>query len=188
MNGSKRFKRESTTFEHLPNELFVEVFGYLNGVDTVYAFSHLNIRFQCLIDDYARDFDFKCVSKAKFDFVTQLHHIHQWRSLRLSDDDQTPGQIKSFCQLFPLAQHIHQIQSLAVLNMTPIYAQEFLPQIGSLEYLTSLSIGKICGFNIQPFELPSLKRLVLTSCKYTDWITVGDQCLNPISIINLFLF
>jgi hypothetical protein len=174
MNGLKRFKRESTTLEHLPNELFVEFFGYLNGVDTVYAFSNLNTRFQCLINDYVRDFDFKFVSKAKFDFVTQLHHIHRWRSLRLSDGDQTPGQIKSFCQLFPLAQHIHQIQSLAVLDMTPMYAQEFLPQIGSLKCLTSLSIGRICGFNIQSFELPSLKRLVLTSCRYTYWITVRN--------------
>jgi hypothetical protein len=175
MNEPKRFKRESTIFEYLPNELFLEIFGYLNGVDTVYAFSKLNIRFQCLINDYVKDFDFKFVSKAKFDFITRLHHIHQWRSLCLSDDDKTPGQIKLFCQLFPLAQHIHQIQILAVLNMTPTYAQEFLTQIESFENLTSLSIGRICGFNIQSIELPSLKRLVLTSCKYTSWIMVRNR-------------
>jgi len=175
MNEPKRFKRESTILEHLPNELFVEIFGYLNGVDTVYAFSQLNIRFRCLINDYVRNFDFKFVSKAKFDFITRLHDTHQWRSLCLSDGDKTPGQIKSFCQLFPLAKHIHQIQSLAALDMTPKYAQEFLLQIGSFENLTSLSIGRICGFNIPSIELPSLKRLVLTSCKYTSWIMVSHR-------------
>lgn len=174
MDQRKRFKRESTIFEYLPNELFVEIFGYLNGVDTIYAFSQLNIRIQCLLNEYVQDFDFKCVSKAKFYFILQLHNTHRWRSLCLSDSDKTPGQIKSFCQLFPPAQYIHQIQSLTVLNMTPKYAHEFLLKIESFDNLTSLSIEKICGFNIQSFELPSLKRLVFTSCKYTDWIMVNE--------------
>jgi hypothetical protein len=175
MSESKRFKRESTILEYLPNELFVEIFGYLNGVDTIYAFSKLNIRFQCLLNDYVKSFNFKSVSKAKFDYVTQVHNIHQWRSLCLSDDDNTPGQIKLFCRLFPPAQYIHQLKSLTALNMTLTYAQEFLLQIGSFNNLISLSIGTVCGFDIRAIELPSLKRLVLTSCKHTNWLMVSES-------------
>jgi hypothetical protein len=134
----KRSKRESTTFEDLPNELFVEIFGYLNGVDTVYAFSQLNIRFQCLLNNYVTNFNFKSVSKAKFYFIIQRHDTHRWRSLCLSDDDNTPGQIELFCQLYPPAKYIHRLESLAVLNMTPKYAQGFLLQIGSFSNLISL--------------------------------------------------
>ena len=43
-------------------------------------------------------------AKRKFDLIIQLHNTHQWRSLCLSNSDATPGQIESFCQLFPLAQ------------------------------------------------------------------------------------
>ncbi|CAF0747201.1 unnamed protein product [Rotaria sordida] len=179
MSEPKRFKRESTLFEHLPNELFVEIFGYLNGVDAVYAFSQLNIRFQRLLNYYVNNFDFKSVSKAKFNYITQLHDIHRWRSLCLSNDDNTPGQIKYFSQLFPPNEYIHQLESLTVLHMKPENAQEFLLQIRSLNNLVSLSIGLICGLNIQSMELPSLKRLVLTSCKHTYWIK-NFHCLKSL--------
>jgi hypothetical protein len=174
MSDSKRFKHQSTILEDLPNELFVEIFGYLNGVDTVYAFSQLNFHLQCLLNHYVKNFNFKTVSKAKFHFVTRLHDIHRWRSLYLSDDDDTPGQIRFFCQLFPPAKYIQQLQSLTALNMIPKYAQEFLLQIGSFNNLISLSIGTVCGIDIQSIELPSLKRLILTSCKHTHWLMVSE--------------
>jgi len=174
MAEPKRFKRDYTSLEQLPNELFVEIFRYLTGVDTVYAFSQLNNRFQSLLNNYVNIFDFKSISKAKFDFVTQHHDIHQWRSLCLSEDDQTPGQIKLFCQLFPPAQYISQLQSLDVLNMQPKFAQEFLSQLVSFDHLVSLTIGNICGENILPFQLPSLRRLVINSCKHMKWTMVGE--------------
>jgi len=41
-------------------------------------------------------FDFKSLSKAKFDFVTRKYKIDHWRS---SDDNKTPGQIKYISQI-----------------------------------------------------------------------------------------
>jgi hypothetical protein len=38
MSKQKRIKRDNTSFEQLPNELFIEIFRSLNGVDIVYAF------------------------------------------------------------------------------------------------------------------------------------------------------
>ncbi|CAF0958062.1 unnamed protein product [Adineta steineri] len=171
MSKSKRFKRESTTFEYLPNEICVEIFSYLNGVDTVYAFSSLNLRFQSLINNYVDIFNFKSISKKKFDFVIQHHHnIQQWRSLCLSNNDDTPGQIKLFCQLIPSINYIHQLQSLTILNAQDKDTEKFLLKISSFNNLVSLSIENVCGVSIQSINLPTLQRLTLTSCKYTSWL------------------
>ncbi|CAF0944792.1 unnamed protein product [Adineta steineri] len=170
MTESKRFKRESTTFEYLPNEVCVEVFSYLNGVDTVYAFSSLNSRFQSLINNYVDIFNFKSVSKKKFCFVIQHRNIKRWRSLCLSNNDDTPGQIKLFCQLFPSTKYIHQLQSLTILNTQRIDTERFLLQVPLFNNLVSLSIENVCGVSIQSINLPKLQQLTLTSCKYTSWL------------------
>jgi hypothetical protein len=175
MSESKRFKRDFTSLEQLPNELFIEIFAFLNGVDIVYALSQLNTRFQFLLIQYVNIFDFKSISKSKFHYIIQHHDIHQWRSLRLSEDDETPGQIRLFCQLYPPHQYISQLQSLCALNMTFKYAGEFLCQLVSFDHLVSLEIGNICGENIQPFQLPSLKRLIVTACKHTAWMRVNKH-------------
>jgi hypothetical protein len=77
MSNLKQVKHDVPSFEQLPNELFAEVFGSINSVDTVYAFSQLNTRFLRLLNNYLTVFDFKSVSKAKFDYVTQQHDIYQ---------------------------------------------------------------------------------------------------------------
>jgi hypothetical protein len=174
MSESKRFKGYYTSFEQLPNELFLHIFGYLNGVDAVYAFSQMNNRFRYLLINYINIFDFKSISKAKFDCVTKHHDTYQWRSLRLSDDHETPGQIKLFCQLYPPHRYLSQLQSLCIFSLKPKYAQEFVSQLVSFDHLVSLTIGTICGENIEPFELPSLKRLVVTACGHTDWMMVSE--------------
>ncbi|CAF0944813.1 unnamed protein product [Adineta steineri] len=195
MSKSKRFKRESTTFEYLPNEICVEIFSYLNGVDTVCAFSSLNIRFQSLVNNYVDIFNFKSISKKKFDFVIQHHHnIQQWRSLCLSNNDDTPGQIKLFCQLFPSTNYIHQLQSLTILNAQDKDTEKFVLQIPLFNNLVSLSIENVCGFNIQTINLPTLQRLTLTSCKHTSWImncpslksleyTIADNCTHDHKLV-----
>jgi hypothetical protein len=115
------------------------------------------------------------ISKAKFEFITRHHDIHQWRSLRLSDDDRTPGQIKLFCQLFPPAQYISQLQSLSVVNMRKKYGKELFAQLRTFDHLVSLTIGKICGHYLVPIALPSLNRLVVNSCGQTYWMTVSGD-------------
>ncbi|CAF3390938.1 unnamed protein product [Rotaria sp. Silwood1] len=163
----------------LPNELFLEVFEYLNGVDIIYAFSQLNNRFQHLLINYVHTFDFTSITKAKFDYVTQHHDIHRWKSLRLSEDEQTPGQIRLFAQLFPFSQYISQLQSLSIINMKPSFAKIILSQFISFDHLISLTITTICGENIQPFKLPSLKQLVFTGCKHNNWIK-NFHCLESV--------
>ncbi|CAF1384626.1 unnamed protein product [Adineta steineri] len=170
MSTSKRFKPDYTCLERLPNELFVEIFGYLTGVDATYAFSQLNYRFQQLLLTYVNTFDFQSVSKLKFDYVTKHHDIQQWQSLRLSNNDQTPGQIRLFSQLYSPLQYLSQLQVLSLINIESKLIEEYFSPLVSYDQLISLTIGNICGENMQSLELPSLKRLVINACKHTDWI------------------
>ncbi|CAF2388423.1 unnamed protein product [Rotaria sp. Silwood2] len=71
MNVSKCFQHHFILIEQLPNELSLETFDYLNGVDIAYAISQLNDRFQHLLIKYVNTFDFKSINKVKFDYVTQ---------------------------------------------------------------------------------------------------------------------
>lgn len=173
MSNNKRFKREPTLLEQLPNELFIEIVSYLNGVDALYAFSQLNTRFQHVTFNYCSIFDFKSVSKAKFDFVIRQEDKQQWRWLRLSDDFDTPGQITLFFRQVSLANDLSQLRSLTLVNSSQEDKTVLLSQINSLVNLESLSIDSICGKDMSPIDLPLLKRLIVSSCCHTDWMKVN---------------
>ena len=172
MNPEKRFKAASTVLEQLPNELFVEIFAYLSGADVVYSFSQLNIRIKNLILNYCHTFDFQSVHKTKFDLVIQQHNPRHWHSLRLSNDDETPGQIEYFLRLHPLNQRVSQLKSIAFADVNPINGNVLLSQLPSLVNLVSLTIKSVCGECLSSLSLPSLKRLVLTSCACSNCIMV----------------
>jgi hypothetical protein len=193
--GKKRSKQTSSTLlEHLPNEIFVEIFSYLNGIDAAFAFLQLNYRFQSLLFEYCQLFDFKSISKTKFDLVLEQHDRLRWKSLQLSNDDDTPGQIEYFIENYPLIKHFSQLQSLSILKLKspdklkilidefrsllkstskPLYTYEILvDQLRSLTNLQSLTIESICGTAMTNLNFPKLKRLVLSSCRNTKWIMV----------------
>jgi hypothetical protein len=139
-------------------------------------------------------FDFKSISKAKFDLVLQQHDRLRWKSLQLSNDDDTPGQIEYFIENYPLIKHFSQLQSLSILKLKssdrlkilidhfislaistskPPYTYEILvDQLRSLTNLQSLTIESICGTAMTNLNFPKLKRLVLSSCRNTKWIMV----------------
>ena len=57
-----------THFEDLPNEFIFGILDFLDGYDTLVAFSHLNTRFQgLLICSYSRfKLKFQLISKSEF--------------------------------------------------------------------------------------------------------------------------
>ena len=174
MVARKRFKRDSTLLEYLPNELFIEIFSYLSDVDTVCAFSRLNQRFHYLILNYCYNFNFTSVSKVRFDYVIRQHDIHRWRSLCLSDDDHTPGQINTFLSIVSFAEHISQLKALSMVNMQTNTAFGIFFTTNIMPTSCSLSIGSICGKTIPLLELSSLKHLVIVSCMHTSWMKVDN--------------
>lgn len=175
MNMEKCKESVSMLLEHLPNELFVEIFSYMNGIDTIFAFSQLNNRFECLLLKCCQSFNFKSISKRKFDFILQKYkNIFQCKSLQLCNDDNTPGQIEYFCKYYSLITLCPYLESLSILKIEPIYGYTFLlEQLQSLTNLKLLIIESICGETMFKFNLPKLKRLILKSCTNTKWINVN---------------
>lgn len=172
----KRSKHDSTVMEDLPNELLFETFHYLNCVDVIHCFTPLNQRFRSLVRAQQSQFDFKSVSKAKMKRFIHEHNtlgVLQWKILRLSDDEQTPGQIAFFFEQFPYQQHTSQLESLSLIHMKPNYAQRLLPQLEIFTNLVSLTLGNICGKQIVALNLPSLRSLAITSCKCNKWMQVS---------------
>lgn len=172
MNGNKRFKPEPTSLEQLPTELFIDIFRYLNGVDAVFAFSQLNTRFEDMIFKFSLVFDFKSMSKAKFDFVTEYHQKERWLALGLSNAYDTPGQIEYFCKRYSLANEFTLLRSLSLGDMQIKDTDALFPQLKALTNLVSLSIGSFCGKRMPLLELPQLKRLTVHTCFHTEWMKV----------------
>ena len=166
--------RGSLSLEDLPNELFFEIFRYLNGLDAIAAFDRLNRRFHYLLLTYVKKFDFRSVSKDQFLYVMRMYKPSQWRSLALSDAVPTPGQIQLFLHLISPEDEDFALEYLTMNQISPINVKRYFAAINSFNQLVSLSIGPVCGLSIGPLELPLLKRLAIQSCKNIGYMQVGS--------------
>jgi hypothetical protein len=172
MEKRRQRSNRSILFEQLPNEIIAEIFSYLNGFDVIFTFSKLNHHFQCLVFEYCQYFDFQFISKTQFDLVYQYHNTKQWKSLRISDDKHTPDFVEYFCQFYSLINDFPRLQSLSIVNLNIYNNYSIFSQLPCLTNLVSLTIESVCGDKMSPFDLPNLKRLVLTSCADINWIKV----------------
>ena len=175
MNMNKRFKSDPTLLEQLSNELFIEIFRYLNGVDAGYAFSKLNVRFEQMTLDCNCVFDFKSASKAKFDLVTESHNRRRMVSTR-------PIQ----CWQFTESNHIFLSTIISRERFYPTAItfawgnaiqdrRVLLPQLNALVNLVFLSIHSLCGEELASLELPQLKQLTVSNCSFTSWMKVRNN-------------
>ena len=178
----KRSRQSSSLLMDLPNELFMEVFSYLSHVDVVHAFSALNHRLQDLVNNYCFTFDFTSVAKAKLEHTIREHNTRLWRALGLSDNDQTPGQIAFFFEQYPFATHMSRLEVLSLTSMKSSFTQMIPPQLRACTQLVSLTLGTICGKQMPLLELPCLRKLVVTSCKYNRWMEVGAFLLHMTTV------
>lgn len=165
-------ENRSKLLEYFPNEIFGQIFSYLNGVDAVFAFSNLNHRFQCLLYEYCWSFNFHSISRRQFDVILQQHDTNRWKSLRISDDNQTPDHLEYFCHCYSLENGFPRLKSLSLFNLNVEKKYRIFSQLPSLTNLVSLTIESMCGENMSPFSLPNLKRLVFSSCADITWIQV----------------
>jgi hypothetical protein len=60
-----------------PDEVFIEILSYLNGIDVVFEFLCLNDRVQYLLFEFRQIFNLKSISKSKFDFIFREHDTRQ---------------------------------------------------------------------------------------------------------------
>ncbi|CAF4178366.1 unnamed protein product [Adineta steineri] len=191
MANNNKQENEITSIEDLPNELFGEIFSYLNGNDASFSLIYLNRRFQCLVKEYCQRLDFKSITKSKFDLIFEEYDTQWCQSLSLSNDHHTYGQIEYFLQFYSLIDHFSQLKSLTLYNRKSIDTFKLLSQIFLLTNLVSLTLKPICGKIMSEFDFFNLKRLAITSCKNTTWIkkfsqldsleyTMNNCCLSQI--------
>jgi len=131
-----------TSIETLSNEIFYEIFDYLNGNDIYHAFSNLNHRFQQLL--YSSSFLFKI----KLQYSTNneiflntykqiiLHHTHQIFSIHLSMSEHNSQIISTF----PIDSSFNRLESLVLDNIEPDILILLLPKLICLPRLFSLTI------------------------------------------------
>ena len=168
--------------EDLPNELFIEVLTYLTSIDIILTFGKLNHRFQSLITQYCKRFDFQFINKFQCDSIFRVQNTNQWTSLRLSDDDQKPFWIDHLLENYISKNNFSQLQFLSVGSLKDNARKLFFSMLSSLPNLVSLSIDSVCGEDILPFDLPKLQKLVFGSCLHIDWIQVGNRAFGSLSI------
>ncbi|UJR07902.1 hypothetical protein I4U23_012185 [Adineta vaga] len=130
--------------EDLPNELFLKIFSYLNGADCILAFSIINKRFQSFLFEYCQQVDFENKTKSELDLILANHSTYKWKSLKLFNNEHTPGQIDYFFQQYPLLTYFIQLESLSLISLNPI-DESLLIQLCFLTNLTSLKLGFICA-------------------------------------------
>ncbi|CAF1267366.1 unnamed protein product [Rotaria magnacalcarata] len=135
------------SLESLANELFVNIFEYLNTAHLLQTFHGLNSRFDHLLNIFFRanrNLDFRSISKSKFDIVCQ--HIvptiiDRIISIRLSDDNQTPQQIDLFLSQFSLSRQCIELRSLSLYQIhSKQTTKRILSDISCLQNLNYLTI------------------------------------------------
>lgn len=182
--ASKRHHRNDVTLlENFPNEILLEIFSYIPCVDIANLFVLLNSRFQSLLTEYCRMFNFKLANKKNFDTSFEYLNTNQWHSLKLSDGDRTPGQVAYFFEKYKLSDNFSELRSLSIVKMDPEFSYSIFTQLPFLSNLVSLELESLYADNIPELELPNLKKLTLSSCLNTSWLMVR----RPIIFIELYI-
>jgi hypothetical protein len=182
--------------ESLANELLLDLFEYLSGVDLLRTFYDLNTRFNDLIYLHFQTnmLNFQSISKCDFDFVCQKYLssiTNQIRSLRLSDDDDTPQQIDLFFSYHFSLQQFSYLQSLSIYRIYSFHSLErILDELPSLVHLRHLKLTRYNLVFNELYDIGIIDRIErlsnLLSC-HLDITNTDDRCILIPSIISLSL-
>ncbi|CAF1019097.1 unnamed protein product [Adineta steineri] len=119
-------------FEELPNEIVYEIFDYLSAVDLLLCFFNLNSHFNKLLYQQLNKshFDFRRISKVNFDYICEKYIsslVDQITSIHLSNDDNTPSQIKLFLAHDNFK--LRQFTNLKSISLSYVRSKQLLDQI-----------------------------------------------------------
>ncbi|CAF3714784.1 unnamed protein product [Rotaria socialis] len=140
-DDTKKTTQRVTFIEHLSNELFYEIFDYLDGRDLLYAFSNLNLHFESLIMSSKFRLKFHHCTPHLELFEQDYQQIivlnkHRIISLHLW----TPSQLLTSVVLHPVNSSFSRLESLILHGIKFKQAISFLPGLTSLPGLSSLNI------------------------------------------------
>jgi hypothetical protein len=145
-----------SSIENLSNEIFYEIFEYLDFSDTYHAFSNLNSRFHQLIMSSSLLVNFFVPNRPKFDMeyycehiiITNRHRIIALRNLT------SPLIEKLLTQCF-IDESFSRLENLTFYRVLIKEISPILPYLNLLPRLSSLTIS------INQFEDPDLDRIDL---------------------------
>ncbi|CAF1298591.1 unnamed protein product [Rotaria sordida] len=177
--------------ELLPNEMFLTLFEYFNGIDLFRAFYNLNYRFNNLLYKQFRFycFKFQSISKRNFDMICQQHLpfiADRIITLHLSNSYDTPNQINLFRSYISSFNQFTRLQSLKLFHLNSHQTLlKILTECRYLNNLTDLNLHS-CSFQNDQVVLQSIVDQIwslpkLTNC-YFD-ISIARQhsvCLPKI--------
>lgn len=126
----------SASLYTLPIELLYRIFDILDNETILFQFRNVCKRFYFVIQTYNQyKLNFQSISKSSFHSICRLIQPENVSSLTLSNDNQTPDQIKLFLLLF----NIEQFTRLRSLTLIQIDENDFHRIFQSNNILSSLS-------------------------------------------------
>jgi hypothetical protein len=179
----------SSRLEDLSNELFYEIFDYLDGCNVHSAFSNLNIRFQNLIACSSLPFRINLGSKSNSILEHHCRHViipnrHRILSFHLGDE----LLIDEFFKYCTIDSLFYRLESIVLSEVTTDKLLMILFYLNSLPRLFSLSILMT---EDDYYDLGDIYRLIfsLPTLKYNKLSLLGCELLNivvPIAINEKF--
>jgi hypothetical protein len=176
-----------TCLEHFSNELFYDIFDYLDACDIHKAFSSLNIRLENLLTSSLLPLKINLDSKSKLTLEHRCRHViipnkHRIVSLHINDH----SLISDFFNQCNIDSSFHRLESITLKGLSYCKLLMVLFYLNSLPRLSSLmvepeedfyySIGDIYRM---VFCLPSLKYYKLSLSDYEETEISMPISINP---------
>ncbi|CAF4349219.1 unnamed protein product [Rotaria sp. Silwood2] len=162
-NGTK-----ITCIEHLSNEIFYEIFDYLDGCDIFDTFSNLNIRFKCLI--LYSSLPIKIHRSISSNQITEYHYqklIIPYRHRIISFHINDKSYMSFSFSLHMIDESFSRLESLVLYKIQYDILIYFLPNLITLPRLFSLKIGLNDGLrNFSKLMFDELETLIKKSFSY----------------------
>ncbi|CAF1389495.1 unnamed protein product [Rotaria sordida] len=145
-----------TCIENLSNELFYEIFEYLDGYDIYKAFCNLNSRFQYLTTFSSISLNIKLCSNARSEVkhwckTVIIPNIHRILSLNLENESLINDFFQTF-ELMSILYHTPQLRYLICDNLVESDSNVQIEQSITLSNLVSIHIN-VCHIDFDEFEM-----------------------------------
>lgn len=168
-----------TSIEDLSNEIFHEIFDYINGVEIYQGFSNLNHRFQQLLNSSSFLFKIELSSSASNDvFVNNfqqllLNNKHQILSINMC----LPFNRINLLSSISIDSSFIRLESLILNEIPSTKITSLLTNLSALPRLYSLTVGIDRGC-----ELDEIYQLVMTLSKLKYFKCSSDTCCESVSL------
>ncbi|CAF0973048.1 unnamed protein product [Rotaria sp. Silwood1] len=165
----------------LPKEIVYSIFEFLWAHDILYSFLHISNYFNNILLTYQNyHINFKSILKRQFDLVCHFIQPNQITSLILSDNNETPGQSKTFLSFFPIEQFIN-LRAITLFDIENDSHSLFF-NIRQLKYLNYFETDTLS--HLWMIEtIPQLKQLIVNN--YVDNDYNHENLLHSISFSHL---